>query len=478
MRKLAIFFSLLLLMPAAAAAQDAGPGKAPGAGLPDTPAGRRAAAFLRVIGREDEESIRQFFAEHVAPGFRDSFPMEEHIKQFQAMRRSMAAPEPAGFEEAEPGRAQLTVRSGKSGNTYLVEFELERDAPRRIAGFGWRRADPKAAALRFDSLEGLDAALRKEAAENRFSGVVLIAEQGAPVFRKAYGLAEKGNRVPNRADTKFDVGSITKDFTASAVLQLAERGGLKLDDTLGKYLTGFPPEIADRVTIRHLLQHRSGWGEYWGSEEYRKSWRDLRSVGSYLDIIRKLPLHFEPGSREQYSNVGYVVLGAVVEKAGGLPYYDYVRKNIFEPLGMRDTDFYEADMPVENRAVGYTNLSPWGPPDGFRRANMYIEFPRGNPSGGTYSTADDLLKFFNGLVGDRVMSKASTDLMLNGFDAARQPPDRSKLKGGLAGGAPGVSAVIFFGGGRNVIVLSNYDEPVAEKVGRQVFNALPQLLKR
>lgn len=462
-----------------AAAQNAGPGKAPSKELPDDPAGKRAAAFLRVIGREDEESIREFFAEHVAPGFRDAFPMEEHIKQFQLMRRSMAAPEVAGFEETEPGRAELTVRSGKSGGTYLVQFDLERDAPHRIAGFGWRQADPAAsAALSFDSLDALDASLRKEAAENRFSGVVLIAERGAPVFRKAYGLAEKGNRVPNRVDTKFDVGSIAKDFTASAVLQLADKGALKLDDTLGKYLTGFPPEIADRVTVRHLLQHRSGWGEYWGSEEYRRSWRDLRSVGSYLNIIRKLPLNFEPGSREQYSNVGYVALGAIIEKASGLSYYDYVRKNIFEPLGMRDTDFYEADMPVENRAVGYTNLSPWGPTSGFQRANFYIEFPRGNPSGGTYSTADDLLRFFNGLVEDKVMSKASMDIMLSGFNAAQQPLDRSKLRGVLAGGAPGVSAVIFFGGGRNVIVLSNYDQPVAEKVGRQIFNALPQLLRR
>jgi D-alanyl-D-alanine carboxypeptidase len=208
--------------------------------------------------------------------------------------------------------------------------------------------------------EELDHSLALQATENKFSGVVLIADDGEPIFHKAYGLASKRFHVPNRVDTKFNLGSINKIFTVVAILQLAEKGSLALDDPLSKFRPDFPPEIGDKVTIRHLLQHRAGLGDYWEHEVYLATWTTLRTVEGYMAFIKDIPLAFEPGERQQYSNSGFQVLGAVLEAITGGSYYDYVRANVYEPAGMADTDSYEMDMPVETLAIGYTDEAPPG----------------------------------------------------------------------------------------------------------------------
>lgn len=328
----------------------------------------------------------------------------------------------------------------------------------------------------FTNIRELDQYLEKQAAHNKFSGVVLIAKDGVPLFQKAYGLASKRFNVPNKIDTKFNIGSINKVFTSVAIMQLLEKGKLTLDDTISKYLPDFPREVADKITIRHLLQHRSGMGHYWDNEKYKANWTRFRTVADYIDIIKDEPLNFEPGTSRQYSNSGYEVLGAIIEKVSGQDYYDYIRENIYNPAGMTNTDSHEMDVPVENLAIGYTNLNPFGPKgEGYQRNNMFLHSIKGTPAGGGYSTAEDLLKFVVALYNNKLLSPKYTDIMFNRYNDVETPGKRPQMVA-FAGGAPGINAVMEmnFENRHTVIVLSNYDPPTAIELGKSIMKMLTE----
>ena len=302
------------------------------------------------------------------------------------------------------------------------------------------------------------AALEKEmaaqVAADEFSGVVLLAKDGRPIFRKAYGLADLGLKVPNNPETKFNLGSINKVFTRLSIDQLALDGKLSLDDTIAKWIPDYPDkDVAARVTIRQLVEMRSGLGDIF-TPEYREAAKDrFLKPRDLFPVFAGKPLQFEPGTDRRYSNAGYVVLGAIVEAVSGQDYYEYVREHIFRPAGMTDTDSWELDVPVANRAVGYTKNGPrGGAPGGGRRNNLFNTAFKGSPAGGGYSTADDLLKFDTAL---------RSGLLFK---------DGRKLKGmGAAGGSPGCNALLEqIDDHYTLIVLSNYDPPSAERLGELV----------
>ena len=324
--------------------------------------------------------------------------------------------------------------------------------------------------VHFSNIDELHHYLGRRTQNGTFSGVVLIAKDGIPTFHKAYGFASKRFNVPNKLDTKFNIGSINKMFTSVAILQLIEQRKLSLDDPIGKYLSGFPSDVSEKVTVKHLLQHRSGWGHYWEHEAYLATWKDLRTIDDYMEFIKDTPLDFEPGTSQQYSNTGFVVLGAIIGKVSGQSYFDYVREQIFDPNGMKDTDSYEMDNPVENLAIGYTNMSPYGPEEGYQRENIFLHSVKGTSAGGGYSTAEDLLRFDNALRNDRLISTAYTDMLFNNFkESEKRGPRSGRL--GFAGGAPGINGTLEmdFDSGYTVIVLSNYDPPVAMDLGAEIM---------
>ena len=211
--------------------------------------------------------------------------------------------------------------------------------------------------------------LRQLADADQFSGVVLLAKAGKPFFHQAYGMANRDFGVPNRPDTKFNIGSINKVFTQVAIGQLLQQGKLALDDTIRKHLPDYSGPAADRITIQQLLTNTSGLGDTFG-ERYDATPKDrLRTLSDYLPLFVGDPLLFDPGTSRKYSNAGYVVLGLVVEKLSGQGYHDYVRQHIFGPAGMINSDAYPQDEVVANRAVGYTREGPKGPIAGPRRPN-------------------------------------------------------------------------------------------------------------
>jgi CubicO group peptidase (beta-lactamase class C family) len=289
------------------------------------------------------------------------------------------------------------------------------------------------------------------AAREEFSGVVVLAHGGAPVLQLARGLAEREGRRPNTIETAFNIGSINKAFTQIAIRQLEAQGRLALDSTLGRYWPDYPNAAVRGVTIRQLLEMRSGIGGNVFGVPASGTRHTLRRLADFLPLFVNEPLAFPPGTRQAYSNAGYVVLGLLIERLSGEDYYGYVARHIYEPAGMRRTGHYTVDSLPANTASGYTRrqgeLAASGPP----RANTDLLPGRGSSAGGGYSTAADLLAFVAALREGRI-------------------PQGPRAGLGVAGGAPGVNAVLDgdLRGGYDLVVLANQDPPAAERVARAI----------
>ena len=293
-------------------------------------------------------------------------------------------------------------------------------------------------------------------ATGQFSGVVVLAKNGSPVFERAYGMADRAAARPNTVETTFNIGSINKVFTATAIRQLAAAGKLDLDATVDKYWPDYPNrEVAGRVTIRQLLAHRGGVNGDIVAAPPGGTRASLRHNRDFLPLFVNEPLAFEPGSRQAYSNAGYVLLGMIVERVSGEDYYEYVRKHITDPAGMSRTMYIASDSLPPNVAIGYTTTAPDGAPGAALRPNSDMLPGRGSSAGGGYSTAHDLLKFLAAL-------------------RAGSIPGGPPAGIGAAGGAPGLNAMLEGGmpGGYDLVVLANLDPPAAMRVARMVRQLL------
>ncbi|MCA1579519.1 MAG: beta-lactamase family protein [Acidobacteria bacterium] len=323
----------------------------------------------------------------------------------------------------------------------------------------------------------LDAFLERAVAADEFSGAVLLARNDKVVFEKAYGLANKATNTPNTIDTKFNIGSMNKMFTAVAIAQLAERGKLSFTDTVGKLLPGYAnKDVAAKVTLHHLLTHTSGMGSY-HNQAYFSNLDKMKTVADLLPLFVNAPLAFEPGTKWQYSNSGYVVLGLIIEKVSGQSYFDYVKEHIFKPAGMVNTDSYETGKADPNLALGYTRMQFSGgtDPSGTRRQNRRPA--KGSPAGGGYSTVGDLLRFSLALRNNKLLSQKYSELVMKGQVETQGPGAKygygfgdKEINGqhivGHNGGAPGIGANfdIFPKIGYTAVVLSNYDPPAMSAV--------------
>lgn len=315
------------------------------------------------------------------------------------------------------------------------------------------------------------AGLQELAAEGRFSGAVLIAENGEAVLEQAYGLADRVLGTPNQVDTKFNLGSMDKMFTAVAILQLVEQGKLSLQGTIADYVPDYPnQQVTGSVTIHQLLTHTSGLGDYFESQRFEELRAQLRSVEDYLALFVDAPLEFKPGEQVRYSNSGYIVLGLILEKVTGQSYEDCVRQKVFEPSGMADTGAYELDAQVPNLARGYTRFDAQYHETGEVRDNSPLLPLRGGPAGGGYSTVEDMLRFSNALLAHKLLSLASTELALKpkvrlgenaqyGYGFMNRGSEVQRIVG-HGGGAPGVCSMlnILLDLQTTTVVLTNSDE--------------------
>jgi CubicO group peptidase (beta-lactamase class C family) len=241
-----------------------------------------------------------------------------------------------------------------------------------------------------------------------FMGSVLVARDAAVILNKGYGSANLEWNVPNTPTTKFRLGSITKQFTAASILLLEERGKLKLEDPIKMYLPDAPPAW-DRITIFNLLTHTSGIPNFTSLAEYKTLQLSDTPPAKTIATVRDRPLDFFPGEKMSYSNSGYILLGYVIEKITGASYEQFVRDNIFTPLGMKDSGYDSNSAIIERRAAGYSP-SPSGP---INAGYVHMSIP--HAAGALYSTTEDLLRWEQGLFGGKVVSAASLKKMTTPF---------------------------------------------------------------
>jgi CubicO group peptidase (beta-lactamase class C family) len=322
--------------------------------------------------------------------------------------------------------------------------------------------------------------------ENKLSGVLLVAKDGVTVASKAAGIADKATGAVIDLNTKFNLGSLNKMFTAIAVAQLAQAGKLSFADTVGKHLPDYPnKEVAEKVTIHQLLTHTSGMGLYW-NEKFMAQREKLTTVAAHLPLFVSDPLSFLPGEKFQYSNSGYIVLGAIIEKVSGQDYYSYVQEHVYKPAGMTNTGFYEPGKDIPNLAIGYSRMSSDGKRLEEARDNTNTREVRGGPAGGGYSTAPDLVKFHQTLFSYRLLDKEHTELITTGKVEGPRGMGRygygfgdnnadGKHSIGHNGGSPGIAAnfEMFPGSGYAAVALMNTDPPALMPVAKAIRERIP-----
>jgi CubicO group peptidase (beta-lactamase class C family) len=338
-----------------------------------------------------------------------------------------------------------------------------------------------------DMLERINICLEKMTEDDEFSGALLIAKDGDPLLKKAIGDASKSYQIKNKTNTKFNIASVGKIFTGIAVMQLAEQGSLSYEDTVSKYVGAewLKPGVASAIQIKHLLTHTSGLGDYFQDAYSQNDVQVFRKLSDYKTLLADDELAFEPGTKFSYSNSGMIILGVIIEKVSGMPYFDYLEKHIFVPAGMKNTGGFYKDRPVENRATGYTKV--YENDEVTFNNNQFTRVMKGSPSGGAYSTVEDFLQLDRAIRSNKLLSVENTNLLFEG---------RPELNAGFhsygffleegnsgriashSGDGRGVNAEfsMYLDNGYTIIILSNYSRPSA-KIMADVIGALMNKLE-
>lgn len=295
----------------------------------------------------------------------------------------------------------------------------------------------------------------------RFNGYVLVARDGKPVFSQGYGMANFEDDVANSSKTKFRIASVTKTFTAVAIMMLQERGKLSASEPVCKYLRN----CAERwkpLTIRHLLSHTSGIPDYIASPDFMRTISMATTPDAIINSVRSGPLQFEPGSGFAYSNSNYIVLGRIIEIVAKQPYAAFIKSNILAPLGMKDTGYDDNSTLLKHRAIGYL-----GQPGSMISAR-YMDMSNAYAAGGLYSTAEDLLRWDQALLTERILKKSSIDEIFTpgkggvgyGWFVNRQTGGLVQMQSGLNSGF--ASAIYRYPEEKvSIILLSNLEDSAA-----------------
>ncbi len=403
---------------------------------------------------------------------------------FESLRETLGAVEVV--DVVEDGDEATLVLATASGDEVAMIFTFEPSGERRIVGIIMAREDggpdiggfldevgrpPVNGSMSRAQLgSALDEWLTGLTAADAFAGVVRIERHGELMYEGAFGFADRGFEVPHTAGTSIRIGSITKTMMQVIVAKLFEEGVLDPDATVADVISNSGVDRADEMTLRHLLEHRSGLADFDFGAFLEHPNRLVRRPRDYLPFIVDRPLAFDPGTDERYSNAGYILLGVIVEEATGERYEDVMQRLVFDPAGMTSSGFYPLDRVHPGVATGYWRCEgragPWC------TNNIYIEV-EGSPSGGSYSSAADLSRFSEALRSGALLDDARWThwVFTNEWPSERQP-NPTLWRAGWAGGGEGVSAVIVDRSGWLIIALANLEEPSGEAVGLALLEAL------
>jgi CubicO group peptidase (beta-lactamase class C family) len=470
---------LLGLAPLAAVGCMGGEEAAPAGGGVDAetralPSYRLFSAWLAAFNRGDRERYQQFLDQSFPSraalvtqemGFRDltgGFDLRK-IEKASATELTGLVQERASDQF---GRFDLHVEQG-------VIASLDLQAIPRPAEFAIPRTTAEQA------IAGLEDMLSRSAVADRFSGAVLVSKDGRVLLRQASGLADRKRKIANTLQTRFRIGSMNKMFTAVAILQLVEAGKVDLQAPLGTYLPGYPNrDVAGKVTIHQLLTHTGGTGDIFGPD-FDANRDELRTLADYVELYGNRGLEFEPGSRWEYSNYGFILLGRVIEEVTGQSYYDYVKEHVYDPAEMTRSGSAPEDQEVAGRSTGYmkeAGASEWAP-------NTDTLPYRGTSAGGGYSTVEDLARFAQALTSNTLLGERFTQMLITSKTSSHYAYGFEDWRGadgngwvGHGGGAPGMNGDlrIYPTSGFVVAVLANVDPPAAQRVTEYLDARLPR----
>lgn len=365
--------------------------------IPSTPAGRVFTAWLSAFNAGDRATLTAFDAQ-----FRVGAQPIEQTLRFRSNTGGFTL---VRVELSTATRIVALLEERDARRLARLELEVTGETPPKVVSATLRdtarTADtPLVPMSEADAFATLDARVDELVALDQFSGAILVGRGGKVLFQKSAGLSDREKKTPNTVDTQFRNGSMSKMFTATAIMQLIEAGRLSLDDTVGKIMPDYRNTVlASTVTIRHLLTHTGGTGDFFGPE-FMKNRLILRTHADYVAMFGSRAPGHQPGAEFRYSNFGFVLLGAIVERVSGMSYFDYVRTKLFEPAGMKSTGLLPESDVVPNRSAGYmrrkdawvpnTDTLPWS----------------GTSAGGGYSTVGDFLRFADALQSGKLISKA------------------------------------------------------------------------
>jgi len=478
-----LVLSLALAGPSAFTRQQAAPAFKDTTALPDGPSGARIRSFIDVVNSGSVDRMKRFLNEECAKEFRETVPLSDHISTALGFLRDTGGVDfysVRAYTPERPGATVVIVKDRALGGWWGISFSFGEAPKFLVAGLGMSPARPPAGIAEppltekeaLDEIRALMVSLKKK---DWYSGTVLVAKGAEVLVTDFAGEASKAFHVPNNIDTKFNLGSMNKMFTSTAVARLVEAGKLSFDDPIGKYIdeTWLPRAVTDMITVRHLITHTSGLGSYF-NEVYDRSSRALfRKLDDYKPLIKDDKPAFTPGEKFQYSNTGMFLLGVIIEKVTGEDYFEHIRKAIYAPAGMTNSDCYEMDYPVENLAIGYspdfTSPYKW-------QNNLYKHVLKGGPAGGGFSTVKDLHKFALALLSGKLVSKPVRETMWTdfkganygyGFQVVQSPMGKAV---GHSGGFPGINSQldIYVDSGYIVAAMCNYDNgasPLANRIG-------------
>lgn len=483
----AIAAAILLLATAPAFAQQAPGDYTDDTTLPSGRRGERVRQVLDAVNSGDPARIEALVKDAFGGPFRE-IPLEDHLGalgglydgsrglDFHGVRRYV--------EGGPPNRVVVIAKNRLTGGWQGLSLTFDGTPEERIAGLQVQPARPPKGTPPLPALTAeqakaeLAAFLDRLAGAEAFSGTALLAKDGQVVFEAARGLADRNHGVPMRLDSKLNLGSMDKMFTAVVIGQLVDEGELSFQDPVSKFLGGKGWTRADlsKVRVEHLLSHTSGLGSYFNDTYQRMARQLLRKVDDYKPLVAGETLAFEPGTKWQYSNTGFLLAGAVIEAVTGKDYFDVVRERVYARAGMPNSDSYDIDLVVPNLAIGYSRERTAAGPQW--RANTFEHVIRGGPAGGGYSTARDLLAFAEALRKGKLVSAATAERLWSAKPDLRSPDygygfgvgkDALGRRAGHSGGFPGIASVldIYPDTGWTVVVLANVDggmPPVAQKL--------------
>lgn len=479
-------------IPTTTLAQDV-PMSTPIIDLPDSRGGRVARELLGILERADDAEIRAFIERNTSPAMRALAPPDVTFPLWKRLAGQSGGFDIVAVEALEADGVQLELQARLVDRRVSLSLLPEAQEPfTEIHGrvsIAAHKSDPgKLPKVAMPEAEVAAAIARRAeqlAATDRFSGVVLVLKGERELVRSVQGHAEKSFAAPNRFDTKFNLGSMNKMFTAVAIAQLVEQGKLSFDDTVLAVLPDYPdPAFAGAAKIHHLLSHTSGIGGNIFAEEVYEHRDRFKDPADYLPLIAGAARDSQPGERFQYANAGFIVAALVIERLSGESYDDYLAKHVFAPAGMHDTASYAWDEVVPNLAVGYD----CDPMDVLmtepRRTNITMLPYRGSPAGGGYSTVPDLQAFAAALRGHRLLGAAMTEtvteprIAFSGFGKYGYGFLSYAIEGrdvrGHSGGHLGINGVLqmFWDGSYTVIVLGNYGAGSAETLSAEITDLL------